>query len=916
MPVYNVERYLEPAVTSIIQQSLAFSANIQLVLVNDGSKDASGELCAKYAAQYPGNILYIDQTNQGVSAARNNGLKVATGKYVTFFDADDIWSKDALKEMAEFMESHAAQVDFVAAKIKFFDGAIDSHPSNYKFKTTRVINLTKEPDNPIFHLPTCLFLRESLRGHKFDTQLTITEDAKFISDVLVAKKAYGVVSEATYNYRKRRDGTSAIGGQATNRDYYLAVPERAYLHMLDTWRNDDHVIHPFMQYSVLSDIRWRINQPTQSVLTKEEEKQYKNTIKKIIKQLDDSVILTQRNLSLSQKVFLLKMKHNGKYSKQVVSKNGNYYFNGTPLYNTRNYKLFIEFIHNLGGDDFMVEGYLSDARVVDSDPVELFTSKGVFPVRWKERTQRKRTFLGDTVYDGSAFETVINMAVSDRLRAKIRLSGLEIPIQIKTRQFSGFSPLSKSYKLLHDRLLRKEAGDITSYQRNMLRRIYFELVFWLRIMTNLKLKTAYNMLRLIPARNLKFLSTRGQLFELGKPILIVGEAVLHIISTIMIRTTHHVQTTLNHKKIWLISDRGMAAGDNGEALFRYIQEHEAPPASVYYAISRKSPDYRRVKQIGKVVNQGSLRYKLLFLLSDKIISSQADDEITNPFFRQSDQLVDLYKFKFVFLQHGVIRHDLSSWLNRFHKNIALFVTSAQTEYDSILECPYYYDKSQVLLSGLPRYDLLESKPQGKLILAPTYRKQLITKRTNKNGYRGYDQNFKQSDYFKFYNDFMNDKRIVRLLKDNNMTGELYLHPAFAAQTVDFEPNERFVVKQFPYDYRTAFREGNIMVTDYSSVVFDFAYLKKPVVYAQFDAATMFAGQLYDKGDFFSDDTDGFGPVVHTYEDLVREVSGVVSSDCVMPRKYQNRVDAFFYKSDASNSKRVYDAIIDMDNPRK
>jgi CDP-glycerol glycerophosphotransferase (TagB/SpsB family) len=293
------------------------------------------------------------------------------------------------------------------------------------------------------------------------------------------------------------------------------------------------------------------------------------------------------------------------------------------------------------------------------------------------------------------------------------------------------------------------------------------------------------------------------------------------------------------------------------------------------------------------------------------VSSQADVETINPYFRQLNHVVDLLKYDFVFLQHGIIRHDLSTWLNRFNRNISLFITSSRLEYKSILDNDYYYTEEQVLLSGMPRYDLLENRPKQKIILAPTYRNNITYKKPNKHGVRPYDHKFKKSGYFKFYNMLMNDERILKAMKENNMAGELYLHPVFVSQRSDFQSNNLFSVMKYPYDYRRAFREGSMLISDHSSVVFDFAYLKKPVLYAHFDADTFFNGHSYDKSDFFSDEKNGFGDVCYDYESMVEKTIDLIESGCKMTKKYQQRVDKYFYKTDKNNSERVYNAILGM-----
>ena len=87
IPIYNCEEYLEECVDSVLGQTIG-SEKIEIILVNDGSTDNSAEICKEYEKKY-NNILYIEQKNQGVSAARNNGLKHASGELINFIDSDD-----------------------------------------------------------------------------------------------------------------------------------------------------------------------------------------------------------------------------------------------------------------------------------------------------------------------------------------------------------------------------------------------------------------------------------------------------------------------------------------------------------------------------------------------------------------------------------------------------------------------------------------------------------------------------------------------------------------------------------------------------------------------------------------------------------------------------------------------------------
>lgn len=912
MPLYNVEPYIRQSIDSVLGQSLGFLDNIQLILVNDGSTDGTADICREYGELYPNNVIFIDQKNQGVSVSRNNGLKKATGKYVNFFDGDDIWSKDAFKRAANFLDDYVEETDFVAFKIKFFDKIIDSHPSNYKFNKTRVIDLSIEPDNPIFHLPTCIFRRKALRGKSFDRRLKISEDVKFLNEVLVGKKAYGVSSKGVYNYRKRQDESSAIGGQIRNKDYYLVVPEIAYKYILDLWREADGRAHRFVQYEILSDLIWRLPQSSQNVLSKQEEKIYKKSIKDIVKELDDDVIINKMSLILPYKIFLLKMKHGNSYYNLIGESDGKYYFNGHYFCKMSEGRSFVvEFIEHQGRDSYLVEGYVTQADIGRYDNYFLQVAETKYKLSRTSRAQRVVSFLGDVIYDGGGFR--VNIKLNNSIRQSIAFkmltnAGYEITLPIGVKKFTGLSQLPTSYHRHGELIMRREKSLIKSYPYSPSLVFKFELVHWTRIMTNWKLREALSLLGSVRRRNLIFLPFKVRIIETIKPLLLIAESVLSIPVALFLRTLYFLNKNRVKKPIWIISDRGMAAGDNGEALFKYTKSTKHNTADIYYVISKKSPDYARLQKCGKVLNQDSWKYKLKFLMASKIISSHADDEITNPFLRQIDKYLDLFNFDFIFLQHGIIRHDLSGWLNRYNKNIRLFITSAQREYDSILKCDYYYNDSKVVLTGLPRYDYLENNPSGKLIIAPTYRKSLARMKTNTNGARRYDPKFKSTEYFSFYNQIINDQRLTNALSAQNMTGEFYLHPALAAQVIDFNTNNTIKVMDFPYNYRSAFNEGNLLVTDYSSIVFDFAYLKKPVIYVHFDVKDFYNQQSYDKGDFFSDSKDGFGDVVYSYETAIKAIISSIRSGCIMNNKYKNRTEHFYAYFDNNNSKRVYQAI--------
>jgi glycosyltransferase involved in cell wall biosynthesis len=114
VPIYNVEPFLRKCVHSLEQQDLA-AERYEVILVNDGSTDHSGEICTELAKQYE-NIKVIEQENQGVSAARNTGMDAARGKYMMFVDPDDYIETNVIGRVVEVTERNQAELCFFLAE--------------------------------------------------------------------------------------------------------------------------------------------------------------------------------------------------------------------------------------------------------------------------------------------------------------------------------------------------------------------------------------------------------------------------------------------------------------------------------------------------------------------------------------------------------------------------------------------------------------------------------------------------------------------------------------------------------------------------------------------------------------------------------------------------------------------------------
>ena len=132
IPVYNAEKYITECIESLLNQTLQ---QCEFIFVNDGSKDHSGAIIDEFKKK-DSRIILINQENQGVSMARNNGLKAASGEYVGFVDADDYIEND----MYETMYNHAKQ-DECDAVISNLESEMEGRKfiSNYPFPQNTIL---------------------------------------------------------------------------------------------------------------------------------------------------------------------------------------------------------------------------------------------------------------------------------------------------------------------------------------------------------------------------------------------------------------------------------------------------------------------------------------------------------------------------------------------------------------------------------------------------------------------------------------------------------------------------------------------------------------------------------------------------------------------------------------------------------
>lgn len=351
------------------------------------------------------------------------------------------------------------------------------------------------------------------------------------------------------------------------------------------------------------------------------------------------------------------------------------------------------------------------------------------------------------------------------------------------------------------------------------------------------------------------------------------------------------------REIWLVSERGTDARDNGYHFYRYLREKH-PEIEAYYVITADSADRPKVEALGNVVLHGTLQHYLLFIAAEYKISTHiyGFTPYYYCYYKVGNWLP--WKGKRVFLQHGIIKDNMRG-LYAEKTYLDLFICGGKPEYDYVSANFHYED--QVKYTGLARYDALhDAATKDQILLMPTWRMFLGNDT---------EQELAESDYVTKWNAVLRDSRLLTALKRRGKT--LIFYPHYEVQKnylhLFSSNNPSVVIADFDhYDVQQLLKESQLLVTDYSSVYFDFAYMKKPCVYYQFDEERFFAGH-YQKG-YFDYREMGFGEVVVEHEALVDTIIDYLENDCRMKEKYEKRIEGFFPLHDTHNCERIFEEI--------
>lgn len=798
--IFNVGRYLDDFLNSVVSQRLDFKSNIKLILVDDGSTDESAKIIKKWQRKYPNNITYIYKENGGQASARNLGLEHAGDGFVTFIDPDDFLNRDYFLKVEQAINKYYNNnVAYISCKLTMFlesNNSYQPHPLNFKFsKKTEIIELNSKK-NLQLSSASAFFNMKDIQDYiaKGETAFPCDckpgfEDAFFINDLATKlnKSQAILVPDSEYYYRRREDGTSTVDNTWSNDDKYSTVFNNGYCKLANNAMSMGHEVPLHIQQLIMYELSWYIKRFLYTPLNFHRlSAQNKNNLK-------------------------VKMREALSYISPEVINN------------------------------FHVRGFW------------LFYKLATLYFSGKQNTLKKFGYVKSINSKNKTIEVSVFTTPTDNSYIKLLINDNSVvpaDYKIRSYDFLGMPGV-------------------------------FEHQFWIDYSH---------------AKDILKLRIDNEIIEIE-----VMKNGWRANSVMVARLLNHFQAdnVNNNKHIWLFMDKDSKADDNAEHLYRFVKNNY-PNKTIYFSLKKGSVDWDRLQNDGfNLVSFESDEYFDILKKSEKIISSHNSNSML-----RNAKKNDVKNIDFVFLQHGITHNNVSSAFNNI--DINTFVTASKFEFDDIGNdySEFKFPAHQVALCGFPRHDALYEgslrvSPDS-IVIMPTWRESIVGKYTGSGHQRTYNEDFKNTEYCNKWSALLNDKNLMSVSQKQKII--FIPHPEIMPYILDLKiPHFIEIIDPTSNKIQDIFVRATILVTDYSSVAFDLAYIGKPTIYFQFDIDD-FYGAHYRKG-YFDYHRDGFGPVFESEVQLTSALNDFVLGKLNL-EKYKEKAKDFFLPRDGLNCHRT------------
>ncbi len=872
VPVYNQEPYLARCVESLLAQTID-PDEMEILLIDDGSTDASPQMCDDYAKKYR-NVRVIHKDNGGLSDARNCGIQNARGKYLMYLDGDDRFLPDTVGPVVDFFDCCYDEVDLVAYPSIILHNGKPTAP-HYRYKVLKQTGLYNLEDDcniyaAITRIEVCVKNKRSDNILFSSNRDFRQEDQKYCTDVILQRMKIGYCAAGGYLYEQQPDGLQ----QTTFYAYYL------FENTMSFWEEefekyDKETTPKYLQALYLSDVAWKLKLGM-LLPYHYEGKAYEEAVQRVrslLNRIDSDVIVNHPALDNFQRAFYLQQKTNCKTTVVVTPTNGvELYIDDAeqPWYKRSKIEIIL-LQSKVRSGNLHIRAFLKSPSFQYGEKPKLiacikhggqseYRDVPLTPSSWNYYNCRTEV---NSFWD---FEFCLSGDTDSECCFMVLFEGMLLATNfyfMKDAIFSQKNP-SRSYFYADGRIFSHLNGTLS----------------------------------------IQIQGRRGRLTLPGKIDRSFKGSKKWFLTRKIVRCLK-----AHKRRIWLYHDCHGVEKNN--AYYQFTHDYAIHDGvERYYVINDDLTKVSHLftnEQKKHLVRFGSKRHKLLFLMAEKIITAYVERNNWVPYCDESYRAFrDLFNADVVYLQHGIL-HSHQPWKYSLDRLlIDKEVVSSKYEVENLTQ-NYGFGLHNLIQAGMPRYDIIDQNApaQRKILVAPSWRKYLIRQKAD-GQWNPVEKIFANSVFYKELIAFLNNPHLIDLLNQYDYTLELKLHPIFAEF---YEPLFQFASPRVSLAKDSVNEsEYSVFVSDFSSYRFDFVYLKRAIMYF-FPDYDMFKSGMADYRETDLPLDGQFGDLAIRADEATVILQGILENDGKPKDIYLRQMNGFFLHEDNGQCDRIYHALM-------
>ena len=866
VPIYNVEEYMKECLDSILEQTIS-KDDIEVLLIVDGSPDNSEQICREYAAKYPFFKVFTKE-NEGLSRTRNYGLKRAQGKYLVYLDPDDKLTPESLKNLADFFDKHEDEVDIITYKIiPVFEGK-QSAKLHYRYKFLEeegIYDLTKPEGFYISQTNVNVCVKNEFENNiLFDTTENFRhEDQKYNIEIVRRKMKIGYCTGAQYLYTRNPTSITSTAFYA----YYIFETTTAFWENLFAEYPDK--VPEYIQAMYVNDLNWKLNADILYPYHYEKDKfdEAMERLSALLRRVDIDTIINHPSVDIFRACYWIEFRKGSDIELQHNDDGLSIVVDGKEIYKQEDF-VIIAHKPRVEGDTFRLTGFAKSSvfNFLKDDDYEIYAVENGKRIKLDTFTSVHSHYKAKVLTNRfPAFHYECNLTENSKIQFEVKIKDKIYPSHFWYMPYAGFR---KAVNTINrgKYILRNKRYCITAKPANQFK---------------IDLSALINTIR----------------------FLIHPRVTLLRLKSIAYRKKH---------RIWLYYDFYSVEKDNGYFQFANDLKHD-DGIERYYVLTHEYENLDDVftpEQQKHLVKFGSKEHRLLFICAERIFTAYYGLAPVNPFdtAKQKYQYEDLIRFRTIYLQHGVLHASLRLNNSEERSQAEEIVVSSPFEVKNYIQ-NYAYKEENLITTGMARYDHIDRTHQAKnrILFAPSWRKYL-TNEVKSSNWEANTEKIQKSDYYKNFYLFLSDKRLHKSLEEHNVYLDIKLHPIIASLTDLFDIDCEYI-NMVSGDVDVA--DYNAFVTDFSSYVFDFAYLERPIMYFVPDYPQFKSGMNHYR-ELDLPFEDAFGHMFTEPDKAAECLCSIIENKFVPEEIYAKRMAEFYFKFDGNCAENLYQFVVEQD----